>query len=83
MHPVHWLLNPHFKDTLHVNALARTFLLNSEGVFEKTLFSATLSIELSAQLYREWRFGEQVLPVYLLKRFLLFYFFMNEKNVIA
>lgn len=69
MHPIHWLLHPHFKDTLHVNALARYFLVNSGGILEGTLFSAELSMELSAQLYREWRFDEQALPVDLLKRF--------------
>ncbi|PON75124.1 Lipoxygenase [Parasponia andersonii] len=68
MHPVHWLLHPHFKDTLHVNALARTILIKSGGILEKTLFSAELSMELSAELYKEWRFDEQALPVDLLKR---------------
>ena len=81
MHPVHWLLHPHFKDTLHVNALARTVIINSGGILEKTLFSAELSMEFSAQLYREWRFDEQALPIDLLKRFFLFYLVMNEKNM--
>ncbi|KAM1483448.1 hypothetical protein ACFX15_034701 [Malus domestica] len=68
MHPVHWLLDPHFKDTMHVNALARSMLINSGGILEKTLFSAELSMQLSAELYKEWRFDEQALPADLLKR---------------
>ncbi|KAI5315368.1 hypothetical protein L3X38_044544 [Prunus dulcis] len=68
MHPIHWLLDPHFKDTMHVNALARSMLINSGGILEKTLFSAELSMELSAELYKEWRFDEQALPADLLKR---------------
>ncbi|XP_048422434.1 linoleate 9S-lipoxygenase 2 isoform X2 [Pyrus x bretschneideri] len=68
MHPIHWLLDPHFKDTMHVNALARSMLINSGGILEKTLFSAELSMQLSAELYKEWRFDEQALPADLLKR---------------
>ncbi|KAI4354147.1 hypothetical protein L6164_003040 [Bauhinia variegata] len=43
MHPIHWLLNPHFKDTMHINALARCILINSGGILEKTLFSGEVS----------------------------------------
>ncbi|KAL5562222.1 hypothetical protein UlMin_031969 [Ulmus minor] len=71
-HPIHWLLQPHFKDTLHINAMARTILINSGGILEKTLFSAEISMKLSAELYREWRFDEQALPADLLKRGLAF-----------
>ncbi|KAL6211026.1 hypothetical protein ACLB2K_016254 [Fragaria x ananassa] len=68
MHPIHWLLDPHFKDTMHANALARSKLINSGGIFEKILFSAEISMQLSAELYKEWRFDEQALPADLLKR---------------
>lgn len=81
MHPVHWLLHPHFKDTLHINALARIILINQGGIFEKTLFSAEISMELSAELYREWRFDEQALPVDLLKR--LSIFFISHCNLVS
>ncbi|XP_050205012.1 linoleate 9S-lipoxygenase 6-like [Mercurialis annua] len=68
MHPIHRLLDPHFKDTIHVNALARRILINSGGILEKTLFTGEISMELSAELYKDWRFDEQALPADLLKR---------------
>ncbi|XP_038714172.1 probable linoleate 9S-lipoxygenase 7 isoform X2 [Tripterygium wilfordii] len=72
MHPIHRLLDPHFKDTMHINALARTILIKSGGIFEKTLFSGEISMELSSELYKEWRFDEQALPADLLKRRMAF-----------
>ncbi|XWS75992.1 hypothetical protein CRYUN_Cryun01aG0139300 [Craigia yunnanensis] len=39
MHPIHRLLDPHFKDTLHINALARGIFLNAGGILETTLFT--------------------------------------------
>lgn len=68
MHPIHWLLDPHFKDTMHTNILARSNLINSGGILENILFSAEISMQLSAELYKEWRFDEQALPADLLKR---------------
>ncbi|KAK6259684.1 PLAT/LH2 domain - like 2 [Theobroma cacao] len=68
MHPVHRLLEPHFKDTMHINALARSILINSGGILEKTLFTCKFSMELSSELYKEWRFDEQALPSDLVKR---------------
>ncbi|XP_038899354.1 linoleate 9S-lipoxygenase-like isoform X2 [Benincasa hispida] len=68
MHPIYRLLNPHFKDTLHINSLFRSFLLRPDGIFEKILFSGKYSMELSSELYKEWRFDEHGLPADLLKR---------------
>ncbi|XP_043714893.1 linoleate 9S-lipoxygenase 6-like [Telopea speciosissima] len=68
MHPVHRLLDPHFKDTMHINALARSILINSGGVLEKTMFPAKISMELSSALYKEWNFRNQALPIDLLER---------------
>ncbi|XP_068666574.1 linoleate 9S-lipoxygenase 6-like [Aristolochia californica] len=68
MHPIHKLLDPHFKDTMHINALARSILLNSEGILEKTLFPGKFSLELTSALYKDWKFDEQGLPADLLKR---------------
>ncbi|XWS36628.1 hypothetical protein CRYUN_Cryun20dG0101300 [Craigia yunnanensis] len=68
MHPVHRLLDPHFKDTMHINALARSILINSGGILETTLFTGKFSMELSSELYKEWRFDEQALSSDLLKR---------------
>ncbi|GKU85901.1 hypothetical protein SLEP1_g503 [Rubroshorea leprosula] len=68
MHPIHRLLDPHFKDTMHINALARSFLINAGGIFDNTLFSGSCSMELSSELYKEWRFDEQALSIDLLNR---------------
>ncbi|KAI3418270.1 Lipoxygenase [Psidium guajava] len=68
MHPIHQLLSPHFRDTMHINALFRRILINSGGILEKTLFTGEVSMELSSELYKEWRFDEQGLPSDLLKR---------------
>ncbi|KAJ7961701.1 Lipoxygenase [Quillaja saponaria] len=68
MHPIHRLLSPHFRDTMHINALARSILINSGGILEKTLFSGQVSMELSSTLYKEWRFDEQGLPADLIRR---------------
>ena len=84
MHPIHRLLDPHLKDTMHVNALARSILINSGGILEKTLFTNEISMELSSALYKDWRFDEQALPVDLLKRYLYPSKYMNLLcNVIA
>ncbi|XP_052491322.1 linoleate 9S-lipoxygenase 5 [Gossypium raimondii] len=68
MHPIHRLLDPHFKDTLHINALARAIFLNAGGILETLLFTGEYSMELSSDLYREWRFDKQALPEDLLER---------------
>ncbi|XVE78190.1 hypothetical protein DITRI_Ditri13aG0124000 [Diplodiscus trichospermus] len=68
MHPIHRLLDPHFKDTLHINALARGMFLNAGGILERTLFTAEFSMRLSSELYKQWRFDEQALPRDLVKR---------------
>ncbi|CBI35577.3 unnamed protein product, partial [Vitis vinifera] len=68
MHPVHRLLDPHFKDTMHINALSRSIIINSGGILEKILFTQEISMELSSAIYRDWRFDEQGLPADLIKR---------------
>ncbi|TYH57030.1 hypothetical protein ES332_D08G061600v1 [Gossypium tomentosum] len=68
MHPIHRLLDPHFKDTLHINALARAIFLNAGGILETLLFTGEYSMELSSHLYKEWRFDKQALPEDLLER---------------
>jgi len=71
MHPIHRLLDPHFKDTLHINALARAIFLNAGGILERTLFTGEFSMSLSSDFYREWRFDDQALPNELVKRFVI------------
>ncbi|KAG2401436.1 linoleate 9S-lipoxygenase [Vigna angularis] len=62
------LLKPHFKDTMHINALARHLLISAGGVLEKTVFPGKFSMEMSAFTYKSWVFPDQALPADLLKR---------------
>ncbi|XP_064951648.1 probable linoleate 9S-lipoxygenase 5 isoform X3 [Musa acuminata AAA Group] len=68
MHPIYKLLDPHFKDTMHINSLARSVLLNAGGILEMTMFPGKFALEMSSAIYRNWRFREQALPLDLLKR---------------
>ncbi|KAJ1427870.1 PLAT/LH2 domain [Sesbania bispinosa] len=68
MHPIHQILNHHLKDTMHINALARLILINSGGILERILFPGEICMQISCDLYKEWKFNEQGLPADLLKR---------------
>ncbi|KAM4108350.1 hypothetical protein ACB094_03G038600 [Castanea mollissima] len=65
LHPIYKLLDPHFRDTMNVNALARQVLINANGALESTVFP---SMEMSLKVYKSWVFPEQALPADLIKR---------------
>ena len=63
MHPIFRLLNPHFRYTMEINALAQQRLINANGIIENTFSPGKYSIELSSVAYDKlWWFDHQALP---------------------
>ncbi|PHT57679.1 Linoleate 9S-lipoxygenase 2 [Capsicum baccatum] len=68
LHPIYKLLHPHFRDTMHINALARQAILHGGGIVERTVFPGAHCMELTSIAYKEWVFPDQALPAELVKR---------------
>ncbi|KAL5715805.1 linoleate 13S-lipoxygenase [Ranunculus cassubicifolius] len=69
MHPIYRLLEPHFRYTMEINALARSALICAKGVIESTFTPGKYSMELSSAAYDQlWRFDMEALPADLIRR---------------
>lgn len=68
LHPIHKLLHPHFKGTMHINAIARQVALNANGVFEIAVFPGKYVVQWTSQLYKDWVFTDDAVPTDLVKR---------------
>lgn len=69
MIPIYKLLKPHMRYTMKINALARQFLINAEGIIESTFTAGKHSMEISCAAYQDWwRFDLEGLPADLIRR---------------
>ncbi|EFJ36963.1 lipoxygenase [Selaginella moellendorffii] len=69
LHPILLLLQPHYKNTMAINARARKALINAGGIIEDCFTTGRYSMEMSAVVYGlSWRFDQEGLPADLIKR---------------
>lgn len=80
MHPIHKLLKPHFRKTLHINATTRQIIIGSgdrrengdifRGLQEVSYLPGKYAVEMSSQAYgNDWSFTDLALPTDLIKRY--------------
>ena len=80
LHPINKLLDPHFRDTMNINALARQILINAGGVVESTVYPSKYAMEMSSVVYKNWVFTEQSLPADLINRYLVVFLLCTESS---
>nr|ACJ86250.1 unknown [Medicago truncatula] len=68
VHPVHKLLQPHYRDTMNINALARSSLISGGGIIEQAFLPGPYAVEMSSAVYKDRVFPDQALPADLIKR---------------
>jgi linoleate 9S-lipoxygenase len=68
VHPIHKLLEPHYRDTMNINALARSSLISAAGIIEQAFLPGEYAVEMSSVVYKDWVFPDQALPADLIKR---------------
>ncbi|MCH90966.1 lipoxygenase, partial [Trifolium medium] len=68
VHPIHKLLLPHYRNTMNINANARSNLIKAEGIIESTYLFGKYSMQFSSDVYKDWVFPDEGLPNDLIKR---------------
>ncbi|KAL6643293.1 hypothetical protein ACP70R_021474 [Stipagrostis hirtigluma subsp. patula] len=78
LHPIHKLLKPHFRNTLHANSVSRQIIFGSgdrrnngdifRGIHEVAFLPSKYAMEMSSMAYKTWNFTELALPSDLVKR---------------
>lgn len=70
VHPINKLLQPHYTDTMHINAITRTILISSDGALERTIFTSPYIMELNSLAYKNsWTFPGEAVPADLIQRY--------------
>ncbi|KAF4371926.1 hypothetical protein F8388_000093 [Cannabis sativa] len=63
LHPIHKLLQPHYRGTMSINAYARNVLVNAGGGIKQLFFPRKYAMESSSNVYKNnWAFDKQGLP---------------------
>jgi len=77
VHPIHKLLQPHYRDTMNINALARSSLISGGGIIEQAFLPGPYAVEMSSAVYKDWVFPDQALPADLIKRLIINSYIFN------